>query len=189
MAMTARRNDACAPPARRAPLRLVTTPPAPKKPAGPSARARALADEARARTAFTIFASVLLFAIVLGGVRVTLIAKAAEVSLSEGGIQVGIKEQRAVADQLEFDRSALSTPSRIANIAASSMSMGEPRSVRYISQSDVSPAPAVGSVAPSDHSLAQASAPLARVLGAVVDLSAGEAQSLLVGDLGLAGSR
>jgi len=189
MARAALRNDDYAPPVRRASLRLVTTPPAPKKDTGAAARAKARAAEARARTAFTIFASVLLFAIALGGIRVTLIAKAAEVSLSEGGIQLGIKEQRAVADQLEFDRSALSTPSRIANIAASSMSMGEPRSVRYISRPDASPATSGGTGRSLSASYAQASEPLARVFGAVVDLSAGEAQSLLVGDLGLAGSR
>lgn len=182
MAVAARKIDNRTPAAARNHLRLVTTPPA-KRTAGRAAdRSRVRAEEARAKAAFTAFMTVLLCAIVLGGARVTLIAKAAEASMSETTIQTNIKQQREVADQLEVDRSALSTPSRIAGIASQSMDMGEPRSVRYISESE-----AVGSAATGSGG--SAGARLDGVVGAVVDLSAGEAQSLLVGDLGLAGSR
>ena len=185
MGMPARRMDTEERPARRAHLRLVPTPP-PVRGSRSSARARARAEESRARAAFTMFAVVLACVIALGGARVTLITQAAEASLSEGGIQAGIKAQRAEADQLEVDRSALSTPSRIASIASATMKMGEPRSVRYFSLPDsAGTSGATGAHASSG----KPEGAVARAFGAVMDLSAGEAQSLLVGDLGLAGSR
>lgn len=162
-------------------LRLVTPPPA--RDARAAARVRVRAEEARARSIFRVFVCVFACAVVLGGARVALISRAAEYSLSENVLLTGIKEQRVAVDQLEVDRNALSTPSRIAGIASTSMSMGEPRSVKYITTSDVTASGASGAV-----SVAQSDA-LRRVVEAVVDLSAGEAQSLLVGDLGLAGSR
>jgi len=184
MGMAARRADVREQPSRRAQLRLVTTPPAPRG-ARSSARAHARAQEARARAAFVAFVAVLIFTIALGGARVMLITQAAEASLSEGHIQASIKAQRAEADQLEVDRSSLSTPSRIANIASATMKMGEPRSVRYITL----PSTGADSSAQGAAAAAEPEGALARVFGAVMDLSAGEAQSLLVGDLGLAGSR
>lgn len=183
--MPARRVDVAERSSGGAHLHLVTTPPATG--ARSSTRARARADEARARNSFLIFAAVLAFAIALGGARVTLITQAAEASLSEGTIQAGIKAQRAEVDQLEVDRSALSTPSRIADIASATMKMGEPRSVRYISLPAATPVS--GAATGPEMATGPSSGPLARMFGAVMDLSAGEAQSLLVGDLGLAGSR
>lgn len=171
---------------RRALLTLVPSPPAARC-ARSSARARARAQEARARAAFVAFVAVLACAIAVGGARVTLITQAAEASLTEGRIQASIKAQRAEVNQLEVDRSALSTPSRIAGIASATMDMGQPRSVRYLSL----PVGEAGDAAPAGAGMS-ATGPegsLARVFGAVMDLSAGEAQSLLVGDLGLAGSR
>lgn len=165
-------------------LRLVETTPA-RAPRS-STRASVRAAEARARSIFTAFVVVFAFAVMLGGARVTLTARAAEYALTENRLLAEIKEQRVAVDQLEVDRSALSTPSRIAGIASTTMSMGEPRSIKYITTADVEvpadgAASTAGAVAPSGA--------LARVVEAVVELSAGEAQSLLVGDLGLAGSR
>lgn len=226
MGMPARRIEAN-PFQKSSHLRLVTTPPAPatttrtrstagkpaSKPAAKrtvaraavsaSTRARVKREEARARTVFGVFVVALICAIALGGARVTLIAKAAEVSITEGRVQAEIKAQRAETDKLEVDRSALSTPSRIAGIASSSMDMGEPRSVRYISMDGGTAQDAANAAATtvseagsavSDNSVSSldaASSPdiLGRFIGLVMDLSAGEAQSLLVGDLGLAGSR
>jgi len=211
MAAVARRIEAD-PFARRSHLRLVTTPPAPaparKRASAPSTakrtvsrraasapsaatRARIRQEEARARAIFGVFATVLLCAIALGGVRVTLIARAAQASITEGRVAADIKAQRAETDKLEVDRSALSTPSRIAGIAGSAMDMGEPHSVRYISMPDVASG-AAGATAAESPAIAGAVAPTdiaGRLFGVVMDLSAGEAQSLLVGDLGLAGSR
>jgi cell division protein FtsL len=183
-------------------LTLVTTPPAPapapsRKRSTPSAkartsvkisaatRARERAEESRARAAFMMFLAVFAFAMVLGGARVTLLVQASEASIVESRVQADIRAQRAEVEQLAADKSALSTPSRIAGIASTSMGMGEPASVRYISLSDpgASSNVAGASVSSGPQDL------VGRLLNALVELSAGEAQSLLVGDVGLAGSR
>jgi len=190
MGQTARRTQAPQPAVRTPRLRLVETPPAraPRTSSSTKGRARARAQEARVRSLFTAFVAVFCCAIALGGARVTLTARAAEYSLSESKLLAEIKQERVAVDQLEVDRSALSTPSRIADIASASMSMGTPRSVKYITTSDLwGPGAAQSSAGPATQSGTQGA--LERVVGAVVDLSAGEAQSLLVGDLGLAGSR
>jgi len=189
MGQPARRYEAPRTAVRTARLRLVDTPPAraPRPAAGVAVRSRARAEEARARSLFTAFVVVFLCAVALGGARVTLTSRAAEYAVGESRLAADIKQQRVAVDQLEVDRSALSTPSRIAGIAASTMSMGEPRSVKYIAASDVSRADDAART--SEPQNAAAPGVLQRVVDAVVDLSAGEAQSLLVGDLGLAGSR
>jgi hypothetical protein len=190
MGQPARRIQAPQTTARAARLRLVDTPPAraPRPSAATTARARVRSQEARARSLFTAFVIVFGFAIVLGGARVTLTARAAEYAVGEKGLQAGIRQQRVAVDQLEVDRSALSTPSRIAGIASATMSMGEPHSVKYIAASDVAAADGAEQTSGAGETATGAST-LQRVVEAVVDLSAGEAQSLLVGDLGLAGSR
>jgi cell division protein FtsL len=184
-------------------LRLVETPPAVaaapvrKRPArtakapavvkvSAQARARERAAEARARAAFMTFIAVFACVIVLGGARLTLLVQASEASVVESRVQSAMKTQSAEVAQLAADKSALSTPSRIAGIASSSMGMGEPAAVRYISLS--------GQAAGADAAANGVSATppqdlVGRVFNALVQLSAGEAQSLLVGDVGLAGAR
>jgi hypothetical protein len=143
-------------------------------------------------------------------VRVAVLARAAEMTISADRLSKRIKEQRIESDRLEIDRSSLSTPSRIEGIATESMRMGDPASVRYISMpgdeaqgagspgevaqvTAVEPATGVQVAGESDAATAAADGRSPGVLDAavkaLVDMSAGEAQSLLVGDLGLAGSR
>jgi cell division protein FtsL len=185
-----------APARTRAVAKKATTRTAPKKAAvaapheSASTRARVRKEEASARAAFGFFVVALVCAFVLGGARVALIVRAAEASVVEGRVQADIKAQRAEADKLEVDRSSLSTPSRIAGIASASMNMGEPRSVRYISLPADGTAAATGAAAGAGTvvSAIASNDVVGRLFGAVMDLSAGEAQSLLVGDLGLAGS-
>lgn len=172
--------------------RLRLAEPAPAKAGGGlSTRARARAEEARARALFGTFLFVLIAAVALGSARVALIVRATEMSISETALQAEIKAQRVEGDQLEVDRSSLSTPSRIEGIASATMQMGRPRSVRYITL----PGGEVTATAEASSPRAAASVTgdrlggLGAVLGAVLDMSAGEAQSLLVGELGLAGSR
>jgi cell division protein FtsL len=212
MGMPARRIEAD-PFARRSHLRLVETP-APaadrrrtassgktRKPArtlsqerrstsskvSAATRTRIRREEARARTVFWAFTGVLCCALILGGARVTFIARAAEATITQSRLQAAMKAQRAESDALEVDRSTLSTPSRIAGIASTSMNMAEPKSVRYISIDAAATSAGAGSA--GANASATGNDAIGALIGAVVDLSAGEAQSLLVGDLGLAGSR
>ena len=69
---------------------------------------------------------------------------------------------------------------------------GTPKSVRYIEMPDGGArdaSPATGGAGDQPAARAGMDGPLGEIIGAVLDLSAGEAQSLLVGDVGLAGSR
>jgi cell division protein FtsL len=135
------------------------------------------------------FLGVFAFAIVLGGARVTLLVRAAEASITESKVQASIKAQRVQVERLEADKSALSTPSRIAGIASSTMGMGEPASVKYVSlpgSGSASGSNAPSGVSPSGSGSTDV---FGSIFNTLVELSAGEAQSLLVGDLGLAGSR
>jgi hypothetical protein len=189
MGMPARRTDGGTRAASRTPrLRLVE--PARRAPAaGRAAAARGRAAEARAKAVFSVFVTLLIAAAVLGGARVTLIVRATEVSMGESKLQADIKAERVVADQLEVDRSSLSTPSRIAGIASTTMDMGTPLSVHYITLGSHTAASSPAVASATDVNVASSSSGLSDVVSAVVHMSAGEAQSLLVGDLGLAGSR
>ena len=208
--------------ARKAPTRRAASDgalrsPAPAKRPSKSRRARVM--EARCRAAFN---SVLLLMVALtavGLVRVAVIARAAEMSLSADRLEKSIKSQRAVTDKLEIDRSSLATPSRIEGIASSAMRMGRPASVGYLTISgdpaqapDAAPPPdADPAVVPRQTALGGGAAATrlrepdsgefragafeaaAQGVGALfatlADMSVGEAQTLLVGDMALAGSR
>jgi cell division protein FtsL len=194
MAQAARRMDREAP--RRRGAHLVVVPPASvkRKPARKPARARAA--EARCRAIFTTVVTLAVALTVVGLVRVAIVARAAEMTLSESDLAASIKVQRIETDRLEIDRSSLATPSRIEEIASESMGMGRPASVRYITMpgGEAPAVPAATQTAPlstgsgSDAS-STAGEVLQTVLGALADMSAVEAQALLVGDVSLAGSR
>jgi cell division protein FtsL len=189
MGQTARKTQPPARTSRRAPhLRLVDEPVKRAARAGrpPSARA----SERRARTVFQVFAVLLVVTCVLGGARVALIVRATEIAMSENRLQADIKQQRVEVDQLEVDRSSLSTPSRIGSIATTTMRMAPPRSVNYVDVRGAEATASAGSAAAQDAAAAgQSPTGLGALVAAVMDMSAGEAQSLLVGELGLAGSR
>lgn len=182
MGLPARKLEA--EPFRRTRLYVVPEPPAGPSRRGSSSRTKTRVAEARARSLFTMFLTLMVAALLIGGVRVAFIARAAEASLSESRVRAEIRAERAERDKLEVERSSLASPSRIAGIAEASMAMGAPKSVRYVTMDTTDP----HNTSTSSTVAADAS-PVERVFGAVMALSAGEAQSLLVGDLGLAGSR
>jgi cell division protein FtsL len=179
---------------RRAPALRLAPPPAPKKrsPAR-SPRARTRAQEARARSVFTFVAVGLLAVSVVALARVAVLVRATEMAMDSGHLQQRIEAQRLETDRLEIDRSALAAPSRIVDIAGATMQMGTPKSVRYIQlpAGTDDPVDGVPVTGPGEGSTARADidGPLGEILRVVMDLSAGEAQTLLVGDVGLAGSR
>jgi cell division protein FtsL len=162
------------------------TPRASRQPARAPARTRGRA-EARYRAAFNTCAVCLVALTAVGLVRVAIIARAAEMTMNESTLTSRIKTQRIEADRLEIDASSLATPSRIEEIAGATMRMGRPASVRYISLPETDEAAAEDAAAAPEE--AGAVSALGAVIGALADMSAGEAQTLLVGDVGLAGSR
>lgn len=159
-------------------------------PSRPSAKDRRIL-EARCRSIFTTVVALLIALTSVGLARVAVIARAAEMTISADSLSRRIKDQRVETDQLEMDRSSLTAPSRIEGIAADTMSMGDPASVSYIVMPE---GPDSRTRYATDSAQARSEAGstpdrFASVISALLDVSAGEAQSLLVGDLGLAGSR
>jgi hypothetical protein len=147
---------------------------------------------------------------VMGIGRVMLTAKAAEASIDAGRLHADIKAERYAGDSLEADRSALATPSRIESIAGESLKMGHAPTVDYLElpplvgevefgadvaledspaltlMSDTAAAP---SEAPTVQASSGGSGKVAAVVASVMELAAGEAHVLLLGDVGLATSR
>jgi len=146
-------------------------------------RRTAAAQAAAARSAFRTFALLITLAAVLGMGRVWLSVKAAEASLEANRLRGDIKNERYEGDMLEVRQSALGSPSRIKAIAGSAMGMAPAKKVTYLN------------LAPRGPAQASAAAPsikqdgFSRAISGMMDLAAGEAQVLLVGDVGLASSR
>ncbi len=177
-------------------LRVVTAPRrAPKR--------NTAAHEERCRHAFRCVLVGMIAVTVFGMGRVALSAKANEASIDSSALRSDIKSEQLAADQLEVDKSALMIPSRIEAIAGTTMRMSEASDVTFITISDVDEPvmdeslalesatdSADGEVAPSDVAEETApETPLRALLSSVMDMAAGEAQVLLVGDIGLASSR
>lgn len=164
------------------------------RPASPkSSRTSRRSAEARCRAVFNAF---VLLVVILAGVglaRVAVVAQAAEMTLSANRLETDIKAQRAETDQLEIDRSALATPSRIEGIASTAMRMVRPAPASPLLLSPAKASAPSGDQAnaarASQSETAQGEEIVRFVAAAFTELSAGEAQTLLVGDVGLAGSR
>ncbi len=168
-----------------------------------SPRSRARTVDERYRSIFNISMVLLVALTALGMLRVAVLARAAEMTLSASRLSASIQDQRTETDRLEMDRNSLSTPARIEGIALTAMRMGRPGSVRYIT---VSGRPAVarqGALAVQEvaegsggrSTAADTAGGMAvyegvrTVVAALADMSVGEAQALLAGDVGLVGSR
>ncbi len=139
---------------------------------------------AAARDLFRFF-GILVVAIALLGVgRVWLSVQAAQASIDSTSLRREIKQERYIGDMLEIQQSALATPSRIQAIAGTTMGMAPATTVSYLdmrgsetSRVTTAPAEIAASGAPSG------------LLARVMDVAAGPAQVLLVGDVGLVSSQ
>lgn len=157
-------------------LRLV------KSSTGPRKRT-ACSRESAARQNFVTFAVLVSFVAVLGAGRVWMSVEAAQASVEAARLRQEIKVERYVGDMLEVQQSALGSPSRIRAIAGATMDMGRSSEVTYIELE------AQRRSVASSRSSSAGSAGLDRVIADVLGLAAGEAQVLLVGDVGLASAR
>ncbi len=143
------------------------------------------------RSAFRVFMVVLIAVSAFGMVRVTLSAQAAETLVASEKVKVELRAERLALDDLEISRVSLAEPSRIESIAATSMRMTRPISVRYIalparlSPGSKAPGPAkaetgAGSMLPGG---------IQGIVGAAAQITAREAQVLLASGSGLGGAR
>lgn len=158
---------------------------------------RTAPGEAECRALFSAVCVVFVVLTAFGLARVALTAELTRAAFSGGDLRQEIKNQRQMTERLEADRSALLTPSRIEGIAAESMRMTQPKSVRYIRLSNKKARAVAGETRSPVVAAADASPPtgdarpdgLSKFVATAMDLAADEARALLVGDVGLASSR
>lgn len=147
------------------------------------------------RRIFNSLLVTLLLVMGLAMLRVQVTVSATEAALSANALKSEIESERIRAEMLEADRSALATPSRIESIAQVSMGMDVAEVVSYIEIPSSEPGSAVdvgpqaSSGVPDESGESSAGERLADLLSDVMQMAAGEAQVLLVGDAGLATAR
>lgn len=145
-----------------------------------------------AAAAFRVVCVCLLILASAGVARVALAAQAAEAAVDAWELKSELKSARMQARGLEADRGSLAAPSRIEVLACETLNMDRPTEVCYLELPAPTGAPAVDEGGtPVSGVLAASGEPqpkegaASRVLATLVDLAAGEAQVLLVGDMGL----
>jgi len=151
--------------------------------ARPGVRRKPRTSHAAARQAFVFFAVVIGAVALLGMGRVWLSVAAAQASIDAGQLRREIKAERYTGDLLEVQQSALATPSRIQAVAGTTMGMVPATTTTYLQLK----------AAPVAVAQAETAAPTAQqssgVFEKVMDAVAGEAQVLLVGDVGIVSPR
>lgn len=144
------------------------------------ARAREIA-----RRNFVMFTVAVVFFSAVGVARVWVSVKAIEASFAASQLRADIKTERYKGDMLEVKQSALGSPSRIRAIAGAAMGMAPAPQVTYVDLTAQKAAEKTG----GQDAAAPGSSGLGKVLGAFLDLTAGEAEALMVGDVGFASTR
>jgi cell division protein FtsL len=145
----------------------------------PQVSKRRRVSHAAAHQAFVFFAVAVAVIAVLGVGRVWLSVQATQASIDSSNLRQEIKSERYKGDLLEVQQSSLATPSRILAIATGTLGMAPATSVTYLRliSSESAPAPPIvgGGVEKRGASMMERA----------MDIAAGEAQVLLVGDVGL----
>lgn len=144
-------------------------------------RGRSRSDAVAARR-FRVVAAVFLVVAFAGIMRVSLAAQAAEAAVDAARLREQLKAERLEGRELEADKSVLAAPSRIEILACETLNMGEPNQVCYLElpgdRAAQTGEPSGGGSGPGDD-----------IMKTLMDLAAGEAQVLLVGDMGLGTGR
>lgn len=133
------------------------------------------------QSAFRAFTALVLVVSVLGASRIWLSVQANRICIESTQLRERIEDARYEADMLEVRRTALCSPSRIKTLAVKAMGMVPVERYTYLEPGDPKVAP--------QPEVQRADAGLASAFASLVDLTAGEAHALLVGDVGLASSR
>ncbi|MDZ4655472.1 MAG: hypothetical protein U1F44_06320 [Coriobacteriia bacterium] len=166
--------------AARPQLRLVVSRPR------PTAKRRTRGRDAK--MAFRVFCVAMAALAFLGMLRVTLAVQAQEAAIDANDLRKVIQAEEQIAKTLETNRSALAAPSRIDAIASAALNMKQPAEVYYINL------PVAEGLAATDaEPVAKAGtggiSQVAKVISTVMDVAVGEAQVLLVGDVGIASAK
>jgi hypothetical protein len=132
---------------------------------------------------YRAFGALVIVVAVLGAARVSLTVAAAQSSLRSDQLRDEIRMQRYYGDMLEVRLSALGSPSRLREIATATMGMVPSGAATRIDISQ--PAAPKSDTVAVRRDTGRARGAVASVLG----MAAGEAQVLLVGDVGLTSAR
>lgn len=180
MGLPARKMDMVREPARRAGSRAAAS--TARRPSARKARASDLVTRA------AVFAIVLL---ALSGVaRVAMAVKAAEAAIDAHRLERSIRSELLEGRELEADCSALAAPSRIGAIASSTLNMRATAAPKYICVPPGEDSNASAALGAGKPSVGGSGGNRRDVIATLLeDIVAGEAQALLVGDVGLASSR
>jgi cell division protein FtsL len=162
-------------PAARPHLRLVAK--KPRRSPASTRRARSGLPE----TLFRVCCTAMIVLAVVGLMRITFAVQATEAAIDAVQIQQDIRAEELQSKSLEADASALNAPSRVAAIADTALNMTEAGQVSYVT---VSAAETTRDDATASHA-SGTSGGLGAILSSMMDVAAGEAQVLLVGDVGL----
>jgi hypothetical protein len=105
-------------------------------------------------------------------------------------LRAEVKTERLSLRSLEADRSALAAPSRIEAVACETLNMARPATVAYLElpAQGATAADTTAAAVTATERLDLASAG-AEVVATLMDLAAGEAEVMLVGDVGLGSLR
>lgn len=140
------------------------------------------AAAALARQNFQMFCAIIIVVACLGTGRVWLSVEATKASLEANELRAQIKAERYEGDMLEVRQSSLGSPSRIRAIAGNAMDMAPASDVSYL---NLTKPTAHRAPAPETRHASEAETVIAKLMR----LTAGEAEVLLVGDVGLASVR
>lgn len=139
----------------------------------------------QARRNFTVFASLITVLALIGIARVWVSVQATEASFKASELRADIKSERYEGDMLEVRQSALGSPSRIQAIAGRAMDMAPVSDVTYLNLT----APTDPRPPKAEQAEVAGVSALQRAVAAFIELTAGEAEVLLIGDVGLASTR
>jgi len=137
----------------------------------------------RAAVHFRVAVACLALVACAGVLRVSLAVQAAEAAIDASALRAELKEERQNGRVLEANKGALAAPSRIEELASQTLSMRRPAEVNYIHLPDALGAAATTPAAADAGDVGSRLG--SRILTTLMDLAAGEAQVLLVGDVGL----
>ncbi|MDO9556812.1 MAG: hypothetical protein Q7J82_04445 [Coriobacteriia bacterium] len=167
-------------PVARPELRLVTSRPKPV--------VKRRARRGDAAMAFRIFCAGMIVLAVVGMLRITFAVHAQEAAIDANDLRKVIQVEEQATKALEADRSALAAPSRIESIASAALNMQTPVEICYINL-PVAAESADGAEKPFSTEDSGERSRVAKVISTMMDVAAGEAQVLLVGDVGIASAK
>jgi cell division protein FtsL len=131
-----------------------------------------------------MFATLVAVVSALGVARIWVSVRAIEASFEANQLRADIRSERYEGDMLEVRQSALGSPSRIREIAGRAMDMAPANQVTYLQLRE----PAKSESRVSRAGVADIPV-LRKLVAAFKELTAGEAEMLLVGDVGLTSTR